>query len=57
LTPYSVSPTFLLQTVGPNPMKYCVTFPPNALAGIMWPSSCRPIEMRIAPKKTTIPKM
>ncbi len=33
--PYSVSPRWVLQTVGPKPMKYCVTFPPNFFAGIM----------------------
>ncbi len=56
LMPYSVSPRCLLQTVGPKPMKYCVTFPPNALAGIMWPSSCNPIEARIASTKATTPR-
>ena len=35
LSPYSVSPTCLLHTVGPNPTKYWVTFAPNAFAGIM----------------------
>ena len=55
--PYSVSPTCLLQTVGPKPMKYWVTFPPNFLAGIMWPSSCRPMEARIAAKKRTTPSV
>jgi hypothetical protein len=46
-----------LQTVGPKPMKYCVTFPPNRFAGIMCPSSWRPIEARMARKNTTIPRV
>ncbi len=33
--PYSVSPRRVLHTVGPKPMKYWVTFPPNRFAGIM----------------------
>jgi hypothetical protein len=36
-------------------MKYWVTFPPKALAGIMCPSSWSPMEIRIAPKKITTP--
>jgi hypothetical protein len=57
LTPYSVSPLRVLQTVGPNPMKYWVTFPPNAFAGIMWPSSWRPMEARIATTKISTPSV
>ena len=40
------------RRVRPKPTKYWVTFPPNFLAGIMWPSSCRPIEARIATTKS-----
>ena len=36
-------------------MKYWVTFPPKALAGIMWPSSWSPIDIKIALKKITTP--
>ena len=53
--PYSVSPRVRDHTVGPKPMKYWVTFPPNLLAGIMCPSSCRPIETRIANTNSTTP--
>ncbi len=53
--PYSVSPRCVLHTVGPNPMKYWLTFPPNFLAGIMWPSSCRAMEARMANTKITTP--
>ena len=53
--PYSVSPRWVLQTVGPKPMKYWVTLPPNAFAGTMWPSSCSPIEARIASTNSRAP--
>ncbi len=55
--PYSVSPTCLLHTVGPKPMKYWVTLPPNLFAGIMCPSSWRPIDTRIATTKATTPSV
>jgi hypothetical protein len=36
-------------------MKYCVTFPPNFLAGIRWPNSWSPIETRIPTKNSVKP--
>ena len=44
LTPYSVSPRWRDQSVGPKPTMYWVTFTPNLLAGTMWPISCSAIE-------------
>ena len=35
LSPYSVSPRLVDQTVRPKPTKYWVTFMPNAFAGSM----------------------
>jgi hypothetical protein len=55
LRPYSVSPRWNEKIVGPKPTKYWVTFIPYRLAVIMWPSSCRLTEIKIASAKAAVP--
>src|SRR6266851_809041 len=55
LTPYSVSPRILDQSVGPNPTKYWVTFIPKAFAVARWPASCSMIETSSANRKMSTP--
>src|SRR5215475_10117799 len=56
-SPYSVSPRRNENSVGPNPMKYCVAFIPNALAVSRWPNSCSAIDRPMPTANSTTPRV
>ena len=55
LMPYSVSPRWVDQIVGPKPMKYWVHFMPNRLAVTKCPVSCSITETSRATRKISQP--
>ena len=57
LTPYSVSPRLVDQTVLPKPTKYWVTFTPNFFAGHMCPTSCSAMDAMTPRTKSTTPSV
>ena len=55
LSPYSIPPRLVDQTVGPKPTKNLRTFIPDHCATFIWPNSCSTIDNMIPRANRMIP--